>query len=163
MTGTSDANHAILALILVSAPLAGKGATERIIIKGGDLVEPIEIADSAIAGRFSVGTGPGTTPNYGGPGMIIDWDRGIVRPPRGLTVYDVLLVTTRRDPSTYVARYAIDPSTGEGYVYLPGKGEPEYRDNTWLIYRGVEGNWFHAWQEWEKVANPLIAKAVKTR
>jgi hypothetical protein len=36
--------------------------------------------------------------------------------------------------------------------------EPSYRDNTWLIYRGVEGNWFYAWSEWKRVADPLIAR-----
>jgi len=40
---------------------------------------------------------------------------------------------------------------------LSAAGDPGYQDDVWLILRGVEGNWFHAWSEWEKVANPLIA------
>jgi len=74
-------------------------------------------------------------------------------------VYELSFVTARKNPGTYVVRYAIDPSSERGYVYLPGKGDPGYRDNVFLIYRGVEGNWFHAWDEWEKLAHPLIEKA----
>lgn len=91
--------------------------------------------------------------------MIVDWSRGVVDAPKGLPIYEVSFVTTRRNPGTYVVRYAMDPSTNQGYVYLPGKSDAGYRDNVWLIYRGIEGNWFHAWSEWEKLAHPLIAKA----
>jgi hypothetical protein len=28
-----------------------------------------------------------------------------------------------------------------------------------MIARGVEGNWFIAWNEWELLANPLIVAA----
>ena len=63
----------------------------------------------------------------------------------------------------YFVRYGVDRSTGEGYVYIPGKTDVAYADNTWIILRGVEGNWFHAWSIWEKVANPLISDARKVR
>jgi hypothetical protein len=46
---------------------------------------------------------------------------------------------------------------------IPGRTGPGYTDNTWIILRGVEGNWFHAWSAWEDVANPLIARALKSR
>jgi hypothetical protein len=83
----------------------------------------------------------------------------IVEAPKGVPVYEVSFVTTRSNPGTYVVRYAIDPATKRGYVYLPGKTDAGYRDNVFLIYREVEGNWFHAWDEWEKLANPLIERA----
>jgi hypothetical protein len=102
-------------------------------------------------------------------GFIVDWKIGEIAPPQGLTTYEVSFVTTRQqatrrplreshNPGTYVVRYAIDPSTNQGYVYLPGKGDPGYQEDVSFILRGVEGNWFHAWSEWEKVANPLIAR-----
>jgi hypothetical protein len=56
-------------------------------------------------------------------------------------------------------RYAIDPATGRGLVYLPGEGEPGYEDNVFMILRGVEGNWFHAWSRWEELAHPIIRGA----
>ena len=43
---------------------------------------------------------------------------------------------------------SIDPATGQGYVYLPGKSDEPYRLNTKAIYRGREGNWFRANAAW---------------
>jgi len=80
--------------------------------------------------------GRGTSSNER-QGLIVDWSRGIAKPPKDLPVYEVSIVTSRRNPGTYVVLYVIDPATDQGYVYLPGKGDPAYRDNTWLIYRGV--------------------------
>lgn len=165
MGGTFAALTAIMALLiaplqLLIAPLqlSAKGDTVRITITGVDLAAPIEITDPAVAPRFHLWSGPGTSSNEA-QGLNVDWSRGVVEPPKGLQIYEVSFVTTPRDPGTYVVRYAIDPSTNQGYVYLPGKTDAEYRDNTWLIYRGIEGKWFHAWSEWEKLAHPLIATA----
>jgi hypothetical protein len=68
----------------------------------------------------------------------------------------VAFVTTRPNRNVYLVRYLIDLSTKRGYVYIPGKGEKGYADNTWMILRGIEGNWFHAWDAWEAIAHPLI-------
>jgi len=152
---------ASLLLLIVGLPLFAKGTTVRITITGGDLAVPIQITDPLVAG-FHVWSGAGTSSNQA-QGFIVDWSSGIAQPPKALRVYEVSFFTTRRDPGTYVVRYAIDPSTDQGYVYLPGRTDAAYRDNTWLIYRGVEGNWFHAWSAWEQVAHPLITKALKNR
>ena len=48
-------------------------------------------------------------------------------------------------------------------VLIPGKGDPAYDANTSIFRRGVEGNWYYAWDEWEKVARPLIENATKPR
>ena len=48
---------------------------------------------------------------------------------------------------------------GPGFVYLPGKEDPRYDANVWLIYRGgIEGNWFHAWSEWDALFERLTPK-----
>ena len=86
-----------------------------------------------------------------------------MEPPKGLQIYEVSFLTTCRDPGTFVVRYAIDPSTNQGYVYLPGKADRGYGNKVWLIYRGIEGNWFHAWSEWEKLVHPLISKGRAAR
>ncbi len=52
-----------------------------------------------------------------------------------------------------------DPSSNRGYVHLPGRADKEYRLNTSAILRGVEGNWFRATSEWERLVTPLIARA----
>ena len=147
---------AILALLIVPLQLSAKGKTVRITIKGGDLAAPIELTDPAVVAGFKVWTGPGTSTNEP-QGLIVDWSRGVAEPPEDLPVYDVSILTTRPN-RPYVVSYVFDPSTNEGYVYIPGTP-----DNVWLIYRQVEGNWFHAWSAWENLAHPLIAKASKAR
>lgn len=157
---------AILTALASPSPLPAKGDTVRIVIRGANLPAPVEITDPKITVRFRVWSGPGTSRRMGGTllpnpdeTLIVNWARP-ADPPKGLQVYDVLFETTRRNPSTYVLRYAIDPSTGEGLVYVPGRADPEFFDNTFLIYRGVEGSWFHAWRVWDEIARPLIANAL---
>lgn len=53
------------------------------------------------------------------------------------------------DQLAYIVSYAVDPATGQGYVYLPGKADEPYRLNTKAIYRGREGNWFRANAAWQ--------------
>lgn len=158
MRETSAALTAIAALMIAPIQLSAKGDTVRITITGGDLTARIEITDPAVASRFEIWSGPGTSSNEA-QGLNVDWSQGVVKRPKGLQIYQVSFITKRRDSGTYVVRYAIDASTNRGYVYLPGKADAGYQDNVWLIYRGVEGNWFRAWSEWEKLAHPLIAKA----
>lgn len=162
MRAPSTALTAILALVFIPCQLSAKGSTVRITIKGGGLAAPIEITDPEVASRFHVWSGPGTSSNQA-QGLIVDWSRGVTEPPKDLQIYEVSFLTTRRNPSTYVVRYLVDPSTNKGYVYLPGSTDAEYRDNVWLIYRRLEGKWFHAWSEWEKLAHPLILGALKSQ
>jgi hypothetical protein len=152
----------ILAVLVASVPvvITARGTTTRIIVSGPDLVAPIEIVEDV--GRFHVWAGPGTSSNEA-QSLIVDWATGAVEPPKSQPVYKVSLETTRRDPSTYVVFYTFDPSTKNGYVFIPGKAHPAYTNNTWLILHGVEGNWFRAWNEWEKLVQPLIGRASKNR
>jgi hypothetical protein len=152
---------AITALLILSVQLSAKGKTVRVTISGGDLSAPIAISNPEAVARFQVWAGPGTSTNEA-QSLNVDWSRGTVDRPEGLQIYEISFVTTREDHGMYMVRYAMDPSTNQGYVYLPGKTDKEYRDNVWLILRGVEGQWFHACAEWEELANPLIAKARTT-
>lgn len=149
---------AVTVFLFAPSVLSAKGDTVRITISGGDLASPVEINDPAVASRFEVWTGPGSSSNEA-QGLNVDWSRGVLEPPKGLQIYEVSFITTRRDAGPYVVRYAIDPATNQGYVYLPGKADSGYRENVRLILRNIEGNWFRAWSEWEKLAHPLIAKA----
>ena len=155
---------AILALLLLPALSHAKGDTVRIIIEGGDLVAPVEVADSTALARFNVWTGPGTSTNQA-QGLIVDWSREVSAPPPGLRIYHVSFVTSRpaSGPHVYGVSYSLDPSTNEGYVYVPGRTDPRWQDNVWLIYRQVEGRWFRAWDEWEDFVHPLIVEADKVQ
>src|SRR6185312_10017507 len=120
------------------------------------------IADASAIAPFQVWTGPGTS-TKDEQGLNVDWSRGVAAAPQGVRIYEVSFVTSRSDHSTYVVRYAVDPNTYEGYVYIPGKADAGYKDNVWMIYRGNEGNWFHASADWDRFAQPLIAKALAGR
>jgi hypothetical protein len=50
----------------------------------------------------------------------------------------------------------MDPATGQGYVYLPGKADEPYRLNTKAIYRGREGNWFRATAAWQTAFRNVV-------
>lgn len=151
---------AILSLLVPSTLLAAAGTTTKITISGPELVSPIEITQDVAS--YQVWAGPGTSSNEA-QSLIVDWAAGPVEPPKSQPLYQVSFETTRRNPSTYVVLYTFDPSTGKGFVYIPGAQHPSYKDNTWLILHGIEGKWFRAWSEWEAAAHPLIAKAPKVR
>ena len=145
--------------VLLPRVLSAMGDTVRISIDGSDLASPVEITEDV--GVFNVWSGPSTTSNEG-QSFIVNWAGGAVQPPNLKPTYQVSFHTTRtKGPKIYRVLYQIDPSAKTGYVYIPGSDHPAYKDNTWLILRMVEGKWFRAWNEWEKLAHPLIAKARK--
>jgi len=152
-------------LLGVGLSLFAKGGMVRITIRGEHLANPIEIATPEALARFHAGAGPGNfaivngsrIPNFKPQSFIVDWSRQIARPPQGMKVYEIAF--SMEVGRTYTVRYALDSSTNQGYVYIPGEADPEYAENTRMIARGVEGNWFIAWSEWQRLANPLIAAA----
>src|SRR3979411_535707 len=150
-------------LVTLSLPLflAAKGPTLKITIKGAAIARPIEITDPNILAQFNVWEGAGVQVNNvpQDHGFIINWGKGVVaEPPNGLRRYEVSFHVMHQGPSVYIVSYAYDPATDQGCVYLPGGGE-SYNTNTFLIYRGIEGNWFRATSEWTNAVTPLIEKA----
>ena len=147
-------------VLLLAPELLAKGKTVKIVIAGGDLAKPIEISDPHRLANFQVWTGPGTSSNQG-QGLIVDWARREVKElPEGLTNYEVsFYVNEPTERVAYVVLYAFDPSTRHGYVYIPGKSDQYFESNVRTIFRGVEGNWFHAWVIWDSLAGPLITNA----
>jgi hypothetical protein len=59
--------------------------------------------------------------------------------------------------------YVYDPVAKQGFVYLPGRGEPFYDENVNLLLRGdqFEGHWFRATPEWTRQAQATIETARK--
>ena len=152
-----------LSLVTILAPLAmaARSDTLRIVINGGNLTTMVEILDPVIVSQFNVWTGIGTSSNEA-QGMIVDWAKGIVRPPSRSVVYQIAIITDRPGANnTYRVDYAYDSATKHGFVFLPAQGDPRYEENAWLIRHGIEGNWFPAWSEFEKVAHPLIQSAAR--
>ncbi len=87
----------------------------------------------------------------------------IAERPNGLQHYDVLFYAkgpNSKEKLVYVVSYDYDPSTEQGYVYLPGKADEWYQLNTSAIVHGhgLEGNWFRATSAWENFVRPLMAR-----
>ena len=53
---------------------------------------------------------------------------------------------------------APDPNTGQGYVYLPGRNDP---DANWVINRPADGKWSTASVEWSAVINSQLAATTR--
>ena len=59
--------------------------------------------------------------------------------------------------AAYTVQYCVDASTGEAFVYLPGRGEPPYRRNLSTIIRdGHDGRWHRAAAEWRDALYPHL-------
>jgi len=158
-----------LGLISMAGTAWSKGAIIKIVIDGSDLPTPIELTDPQILERFTIWSGPGvrgwdminTMPNAGDATFIIDWPKGLIKDrPDGLRRYDVSMhIADREAPrNRYEVIYEIDSTTDKGYIYLPRSNENLGRWNTFLIYRKVEGNWFHSSKDWEEVVRPLVGE-----
>jgi len=162
----------VFALITFALPasLADKGLTTKITISTTDQAVPIEVNGPTL-GMFHIWRGPGVIVNHvpQTEGFIIDWSKGLVEHrPSGLQRYRVSFYTgcpaglceeKEVGPKlSYVVLYEYDAAAKKGYVYLPGKGDPEYQINTRSILRGLEGGWFVAISEWQEYVTPIILK-----
>ena len=156
-------------LVIFSATtlLFAKGLTTKITIKGGDLPSAIEINDPETLKGFNVWAGPGTFVNgvEGNEGFIVDWASApLTDRPGGVHTFEVSFYVRyanrpsaeQTDQLAYVVSYTVDPATGQGYVYLPGKADGRYRLNTKAIYRGCEGNWFRATAAWQLAFSKVV-------
>ena len=161
----------VIGLVLAAGTAAGKGRTVRIQITGTDIAESLEITDPDIVRRFFVFNGPGVridgqqvhTRPEGLVGAFIDWRKGkVVYQPAGLKRFEVGFYCEGMSTGLcYKATYAYDPQCGEGYMYLPGRGDDSYSRNVSTIVHGVEGNWFHSSPTWERLVRPRIEQALR--
>ena len=149
------------AVVLASAALlSAKGATTKIVVTGAELDAPIELRDRELIAPFNVWSGPGTSMNgvEGADGFIVDWRAGPSEPPVGdLQRFELAFFADSNASGSsspvYVVSYAIDRSSGDGHVYLPGRSDPRWASNVRTIFRGpqYEGHWFHAAAAWQSV------------
>jgi hypothetical protein len=156
-------------LIIFSATILvfGKGTTTKVMITSAELQRPIEISDSEVLENFNVWSGPGTFANdvEGNEGFIVDWASGVVTErPNGLRRFELSFYVRyanrplgeRTDQLAYIVSYGVDPATGQGHVYLPGKADEPYRLNTKAIYRAREGNCFRATAAWQRAFRNVV-------
>ncbi|MEO8679212.1 MAG: hypothetical protein ABI665_09210 [Vicinamibacterales bacterium] len=149
---------AALALIAtISPPLAARGnaVTVRLDITGGRLTQPLTVKEQAILDLSGVYQG-----TFLGPltdAITPAWSRYLVTfvmEPQIPTA--TLPAGTQR---TYVAFYARNPETDEGFVYLPGRGEDGYRTNIGVMIRdGHDGRWHQALPAWSELLGSYLPK-----
>lgn len=168
----------VVTCLLVSvliASLSAKGPTTRIVITDVARGSVAEITDRAVLDQFHVWAGRGT---YSGPpdrqsegtqGFIVDWQAGIVdERPNQLRRYELRFYVAPKRPSgplrsnsgeelAYVVLYEHDSSTGQGYVYLPGRSDEHFGLNVGSIHRGLEGRWLRASKAWQSAFSALAA------
>jgi hypothetical protein len=158
---------AVLSVVFLSlanpAGLFAKGPTLKLMIQGADLTTPVEIRDRKVLSNFDVWSGMGTHSNKPGfdpttPSFVIDWSQGpTAEPSKAVPRYEVLFYAARpNERVVYAVSYVFDAVTGEGYVYLPGKNDENYKLNVHSIIRHVEGKWFHSWGKWDSIAQQLM-------
>lgn len=157
-------------LVWVPVVLLAKGPTLKITIEGAGLSSPIEITDESVLEQFQVWAGAG---NYSmdvktgvitplAEGFIVDWKKGPVGEKQAILAlpqFKISFHVIHDRPRDYVVFYALDSATAKGYVYIPGKGEPDWASNVFMIGRGVEGNWLNATDAWTNFARPTIEQA----
>ena len=164
---------AVLSVVFVTTMptlLLAKGDTVKITIESAAFAARIEITDPAVR-QFNIWSGPGTSTFDGSQGFIIDWSNRANAAPVGLRHYKVSFYEgcdpkessachTAAPSLAYVVFYDYDPSRGEGFVYLPGRGGEFAQLNTSHIYRGhYEGHWFKAATAWDEFVRPIITMA----
>src|SRR5262245_29193188 len=162
---------AVLVVLLGATTfVSAKGLTTRIEVTSAQFHAPVDITDPEILKSFNVCSVPGPFVNgvEGIEGVISDWPLGALQDRRkGLISYEVSFyvkyvnrpASEQEDQLAYKVLYAIDPSSGAGYVYLPGKSDEPYRLNVKAIFHGREGNWFHATAAWQRAVDTLVAQA----
>jgi hypothetical protein len=133
------------ALLTLTVPLAAKAPTVKLTVSGGGLADPIDIT-SGTALKPSIWEGDfigasATKPDPSLPRYMVSFFAKIGEKPTRM----------------YVVYLVLDSRTGDGFVYLPGRGDKWYRQNTGTIIRdGLDGKWHHAAGEWSRA----IAKAI---
>ena len=128
--------------LAVALPAYAKRPIERITIAGPGLAKPLEVTDRELLTL--------SNPWFG---KFADWSRSIEGRPQATPVYEVTLYARLREAELtpiYQFRYAPGSSFQPGHVYLPGRGEPWYRQNVSVILRsGHDGRWHLAGPTWE--------------
>ncbi|MEZ5316235.1 MAG: hypothetical protein R2752_02430 [Vicinamibacterales bacterium] len=142
----------VIALALLAGPLLGpvaaKGPTVLVTVTGPGLPGEIEVTDpAALADVWGAPAGCGTSDRF--------FTASAAAPDRTLPRYDVAFHVRIGEAGTtasrvmYLVRFAWDPVSGLGFVYLPGPGDAAYAVNRGTIMRGVnDGRWFRASARW---------------
>jgi len=132
---------------VITAGLAAKGTTVKLVVPQGDLPAPIVITkDVQFASPW-------------GDAFVHAWIP-IPAPPAERKRYRVDFyeeLGNRDVKMMYVVEYVPSPF-GRGAIHLPGRREDHYRLNVSTIFRdGHDGQWFTASDDWERVVGSRVS------
>ena len=137
----------LLASVVIGVSVAAKGTTVKLVVSGGTLAAPVEIAGQDVL--FA---------NPWGDQFVRAWT-SIPAPPGDSHRYEVGFyeeLPNRDVKMMYVVEY-VPSLDGRGAIHLPGHGDQHYRLNVSTILReGQDGRWFPASDEWERVVGPRV-------
>jgi hypothetical protein len=167
----------VATLVLVATPSWGKSETIKLEITGPGLDRPLYITDRDILERFTIWVAVSSARKMAARNpdqplkTYADYVRGEVTQPEGLRMYTVTFHQGNGmgEPlsgwhGTYVVTYGRDPSSGQGYIYVPGGKDGEvFQRNVFSISTGAEGKWFHSSKAWEQRVAPLIQQGATLR
>src|SRR5262245_58895631 len=134
--------------VLLTAGLAAKGTTVKLVVSRGDLPAPIEITKDV---EFA---------NPWGDAFVHSCIP-IPEPPTDRKRYAVDFyeeLGNREVKMMYVVEYVPSPF-GRGAIHLPGRGEEHYWLNVSAISRrNHDGKWFSASDAWERVVGSRVSE-----
>ena len=144
----------LLASLASAVPASAKGPIGKITVVGHGLTGPIEITDAKSLAPFEPW-----------PAGLIAWGRGrIAKPPPVEETYEVSFYLVGGG-MIYALRYSTDPSGAPGYIYVPGRGDPEFSRNIGRIgtgdgdFRNRTGEWYHATLDWGTLMQQALDNA----
>jgi hypothetical protein len=144
-----SATAAGVAFIVLAATafVGAKGPTVKLTITGGGLPAAVEVTTpDALAHVWSddfIGT------RAEAPHIDL---------PRYQVAFHVLPNRTREVKVMYVVTYVHDPDSGNGFIYLPGRGEEHFWLNASTMLRGGDGRWHRAVPTWAGALNRSLSR-----
>ena len=130
-----------------AAPVAQIKETVRLTVSGSAIAQPLEIKDRRLLALSNVFAGSFIGAPAGEPDPV--W-------PRYTVTFDIQTGNGVRTPG-YTIDYVKSRWTGEGFIYLPGRGTDRYRINIFTILRdGMDGAWHRASDAWSAAINSYL-------
>ena len=135
---------------LLAAAIWAKAPTVRITIAGGGLTNSIEVTDPQL---LSISHAWGSE--------FLDASRDpLAEAPEVKLRYEISFhsqIDLNDVRKTCVIYYSPNPS-GQGFIYLPGKGTGWYLNAGTIIRQGRDGKWSYASPAWEALIKAAIAR-----
>jgi hypothetical protein len=151
--------------LVTTDSVSAKARTVRVTITGQHLIQPLEVTNPKALVNIWTGTRESVS--------WFDFPRPFfgnvtAEPPHALPRYTVSFYADAftEQPKVrklYVVRYAPNPQTGGGFVYLPGRSDEDGLGYGVITRPGKDGRWLEASSEWSNAINAQLAAVTISR